>query len=76
MIMPVDAINDIIKAIWALSASKKYAQGRLKPPARKVALIPIAPYKQSVPNNTFSPNIARTIQITIYRNKPNIARIK
>ena len=75
MIMPVDAINDIIKAIWALSASKKYAQGRLKPPARKVALIPITPYKQSVSNDTFSPNNPRIIQITIDRSKPNTASI-
>ena len=44
-IIPVDAIKDIIKTICDFSGSNKYAHGKLIPPASKVALIPIEPYK-------------------------------
>ena len=41
VIIPVEAKNDIIKTICDLSGSKKYAHGRLKQPANKVALTPM-----------------------------------
>ena len=47
VIIPVDAINDIIKTICDFSGSNKYAHGRLMPPANRVALIPIEPYSNS-----------------------------
>ena len=47
VIIPVDAINDIIKTICDFSGSNKYAHGRLMPPASRHALIPIEPYSNS-----------------------------
>ena len=47
VMIPVDAINDIIKTICDLSGSNKYAHGRLMPPASRHALIPIEPYSNS-----------------------------
>ena len=47
VIIPVDAINDIIKTICDFSGSNRYAHGRLMPPASRHALIPIDPYSNS-----------------------------
>ena len=45
VMIPVDAMKDIIKTICDFSGSNRYAHGRLIPPANKVALIPIEPYR-------------------------------
>lgn len=41
VIIPVDAINDIIKTIRDFPGSNRYAHGRMIPPETRVALIPI-----------------------------------
>ena len=61
-IMPVEAKNDIIKTICDLSGSKKYAHGRLKQPANKVALTPMEPYSNKEANDISAPKIASTPQ--------------
>ena len=74
-IMPVDAKNDIIKTICDLSGSKKYAHGRLKQPANKVALTPMEPYSNTEVNETSAPKIASTPQGIRAAIVPNTERI-
>ena len=73
VIIPVDAINDIIKTICDFSGSNKYAHGRLIPPANRVQLIPIEPYSNSEYSVISIPKPASTAQGTSAASIPNTA---
>ena len=75
VIIPVEAKNDIIKTICDLSGSKKYAHGRLKQPANKVALTPMEPYSSKEANDISAPKIASTLQGIRAAMIPNTERI-
>ena len=75
VIIPVEAQNDIIKTICDLSGSKKYAHGRLKQPANKVALTPMEPYSSKEANDISAPKIASTLQGIRAAMIPNTERI-
>ena len=73
VIIPVDAINDIIKTICDFSGSNRYAHGRLIPPASRVALIPIEPYRHKECSVISIPKHARTTQGISEVSNPSVA---
>lgn len=72
-IIPVDAMNDIIKTICDFSGSNRYAHGRLMPPDSRVALIPIEPYRHKECSVISIPKHARTAQGISAVSNPNTA---
>ena len=75
VIIPVEAMKDIIKTICYFSASNWYAQCKLILPANRVVLSPIEPYRHREPivisklNNASIPQGIRAAAI------PSTARI-